>query len=351
MKHRKLITSAFFGFAMALPFGFLQAGPGCGTPSCGSGKQVSAKPQGDVWAFLPEVVATVGDEKITKADFVKAVSAVVPPGQQIPPQYLKQMAPKVANGLVDQIVLLALAEQAGVKPSPELVMSQFEKMYNSMPAEQKAMMENQLKQQGTTVADYKKKMGNDVNAQKGMAIDKYIKDNIASKVNVTDQDVQNFYNTKKEHFKTPETVTASHILIKPDANTPEAKEAAKAKASEVLKKVQANPESFGALAAAESACPSGKKAQGSLGQFKRGQMVPEFDKVAFTLEPNKLSEVVETQFGYHVIKVTDKKAAADVPFEQVKAYIKQQLTGQKVQEALKATIDKEKAKLNVKINV
>lgn len=351
MKHKRLITSAVLGFAMALPISLLFAGPGCGTPACGAPKAAAPKSQEDVWAFLPEVVATVGDKKITKADFMKAVSRVVPPGQQIPPQYIKQMAPRVAQGMVDQIVLLSLAEQAGVKPSAKLVASEFDKMLNSMPAEQKTMMENQLKQKGTTFADYKKKVGNDVEAQKGMAIDKYIKENIMSKVNVTDKDAQDFYNSKKELFKTPETVTASHILIKPEASTDEAKAAAKAKAEELLKKVQEKPDSFGSLAEAYSACPSGKSAKGSLGTFKRGQMVPEFDKVAFTLEPNKLSEVVETKFGYHIIKVTDKKAAGEVPYAQVKEYIKKQLTGQKVQKALKEVIDKEKAKMNVKINV
>lgn len=350
MRHQQFIRNAILGMAMAFPFSFLSAGPNCGTASC-QPKFTATPSQQDVWAFLPEVVATVGDQKITKADFVKAVSAAVPPGQKIPPQYLKQMAPKMAQGMVDQLVLLELADKAGVKPSPELVMSEFDAMYNAMPAEQKTAMEDQLKKQGTTFADYKKKIGNDVNAQKGMAIDKYVKSNILSKVNVTDGDVENFYKAKKEYFKTPETVTASHILIKPAADTSEAKAAAKAKAEEVLKKVQADPESFGAVAAAESACPSGKAAQGSLGEFRRGQMVPEFDKVAFSLEPNKLSEVVETKFGYHIIKVTDKKAAALLPFEQVKAYIKQQLTGQKVQEALKNAIDKEKTKMNVKINV
>ena len=80
-------------------------------------------------------------------------------------------------------------------------------------------------------------------------------------------------------------------------------------------------------------------------------MVPAFEDAVFSMTPNTISEVVETQFGYHIIKITDKKTAANVPYEQVKEYIKQQLTGQKVQEALKETLDKEKAKYKITINV
>lgn len=357
MRHRQFIRNAAFCLSLALPLGFLNAGTNCCPPdakdSAAAPQQTEAKPQADVWAFLPEVVATVGDKQITKQDFVKEVSAALqaPEGQAIPPEYLKKMAPQVAESMVDKVILLQLADQSGLKPSPELVAAEFEEMFKSLPAEQKSMMEDKLKQQGTTFEDYKKRMGNDVNAQQGLAIEKYIKNNILNKVSVSDSDAEKFYNAKKEYFKTPEMVTASHILIKPEGDTAEAKAAAKAKAEDILKKLQEKPESFGALATAESACPSGKSAQGSLGQFGRGQMVPEFEKAAFSLEPNKLSEVVETPFGYHIIKVTEKQTAADVPYEKVKGYIKQQLTGQKVQEALKETLDKEKAKLNVKINV
>jgi peptidyl-prolyl cis-trans isomerase C len=354
MKHKRFIRNTALCLSLAVPFSFLTAAPGCcGEEKGATPKQVSAKPQTDVWAFLPEVVATVGDKKITKKDFMKEVAVVLRAtgGKSIPPEYLKQMVPKMVASMVDKVILLGLADQAGVKPSSELVITEFDNMYNSLPAEQKSMMENKLKQQGVTFEEYKKKMGSDVNAQQGMAIEKYIKSNILNKINVSDSDIEKFYNVKKEMFKTPETVVASHILIKPATDTAEAKAAAKAKAEEVLKKVLANPETFGALAASESACPSGKSAQGSLGQVKRGQMVPEFEKVVFTIEPNKISDVVETQFGYHIIKVTEKNAAANVPYEKVKGYIKQQLIGQKVQEALKETLDKEKAKLNVKINV
>lgn len=357
MKNKRLIIGAGLGFALAMPLNFLFAGAGCDKAQkaksqsikCQTSdfKQDNSKSAKDVWSGLPEVVATIGDEKITKSDFINTVKTMVPQGQQIPPQYLKQ----IVQNMVDQRVLLRLAEESGLKPSPKLVISEFDKMYEKLPSPQREMMEKQLTSQGTNLADYKQKIGNDVNAQKGIVIDKYIKDNILSKINVSDNDTEKFYNDKKDYFKKPETVTASHILIKPENNTDEAKAVAKNKAMEILKKLQEKPEMFGKLAAANSDCPSGKAAQGSLGEFRRGQMVSEFEKAAFSMEKNKLSDVVETKFGFHIIKVTDKHAATTLPYEEVKDYIKQQLTGQKVKQALDKEINQEKQKLDVKINV
>lgn len=356
MSHRQFIRNAAFCLSLALPLCFVSAADEQkeAADNAPGGNQTEVKaPAADIWAFLPEVVASVGDKQISKADFVKEMAGVMQMagGQAIPPEYLKQMAPKVAESLVDRIILLEMAEQAGVKPSSELVISEFNEMFKAMPAEQKSKFEDNLKQQGTTVDEYIKKLGGDVNTQKGIAIDKYIQNNILNQIKVSDSDAEKFYNEKQDYFKTPESVTASHILIKPEGDTAEAKATAKAKAEDILKKLQEKPESFEALAEADSACPSGKEAKGSLGKVSRGQTVPEFEKVAFALEPGKLSEVVETPFGFHIIKVTDKTVAGTVPFEKVKDYIKEQLTGEKVQETLKAAIDKEKAKLNVKINI
>ncbi len=358
MKQKQFIRNAAFYMALAIPFALIIAGTGCvqqeaAVTSTGMTDKPEAPTQTeDIWAFLPDVVATVGDKKITKEEFVKEALKVlrIPPGQSIPSEYLKQMTPKIAQEMVDKEILLMLAEKAGVKPSSEMVFVEFDAMYASMPVKDKGIFDARLKEQGSSFEQYKKKIGNDPNAQQGIAIDKYLKNNILDKISVSDSDIENFYKEKSEMFKTPETVTASHILIKPENESAEAKAEAKIKAGKILAQVRKAPETFGAVAKTKSACPSGKD-KGNLGPFGRGQMVPEFDKVVFTLEQDKISDLVETQFGYHIIKVTDKKTAKPVPLEEVKSYIKQQLTNQKAQKAVKEVLDKEKEKLDVKINL
>ena len=103
-----------------------------------------------------------------------------------------------------------------------------------------------------------------------------------------------------------------------------------------------NAKDFAELAKSESTCPSAAQG-GDLGEFGRGQMVAPFENAAFGLESGDVSEVVETQFGYHIIKATEKKPAAVVPFEAVKARIEKQLKTQQVQQDLMAKIEELRA--------
>ena len=177
---------------------------------------------------------------------------------------------------------------------------------------------------------------------------------IAPSVTVSDKEVKAYYDENQKFFKQPERVAASHILITPDKNEKDKTKAdagAKKKTDDILAKIKSGKIDFAKAAETESACPSGKSAKGSLGEFGRGQMVKPFEDVAFGLKPNEMSGVVKTQFGYHIIKVTGKKDAATMPFAEVKGKIKERLNGEKFEKTLKAIIEKEKKTLNIKINV
>jgi peptidyl-prolyl cis-trans isomerase C len=309
----------------------------------------------DKWDFVPEVVATVGDQKITKQEFIKDAQMFLAgkrmSAAQLPPQALKQLAPGILEGIIDKIAMLKIAEKAGFKPSKELVKTEFEKMMKNIPPQQKQQFDQMLKAQKMTAEQYAEKMSNDKFAQEGLAIDSWIQKDIISKVSITEKDLKEFYEKNKDQFKMPETIEASHILIKPENEKPEAKAAAKKKAEDILEKLTKGSESFEKLAEQESACPSGKKAKGSLGKFPRGQMVKEFEDAAFALEPGKLSGVVETKFGYHIIKVTGKEKEKEFPFDQVKAFIEQRMKTQKIQEAIKSAVTAEKKNMVVKTNL
>jgi peptidyl-prolyl cis-trans isomerase D len=145
-------------------------------------------------------------------------------------------------------------------------------------------------------------------------------DAVRAKVVVPPADVERAYNDNIEQYSTPEQVRASHILLKTEGKDDAT---VKAKAQDILKQAKAGAD-FGELAKKYSEDDGTAKSGGDLDYFARGKMVPEFDEVAFTLQPGQLSDVVKSQFGYHIIKVTDKKAGT----RRTLADMRQQLTDQ-----------------------
>lgn len=135
-------------------------------------------------------------------------------------------------------------------------------------------------------------------------------------VTVTEQDALNYYNENKDQFAQQAQVSAKHILV-------DSEELAKSIKSEI----DNNEISFEDAAIKYSTCPS-KEQGGDLGSFGKGMMVKEFEDVAFDLDLNTVSEVVQTQFGYHLIKVENKTDAQEMPFEAVKQQIIERLLQQ-----------------------
>jgi peptidyl-prolyl cis-trans isomerase C len=170
---------------------------------------------------------------------------------------------------------------------------------------------------------------------------------LSGKKKPTDKEVSDFYKKNKDKFKTPETARASHILI---AGAPgddaKIKTEKKAKAEDIRKQLLAGA-NFADLAAKYSDCPS-KNSGGDLGVFSRGQMVKPFDDAAFSWKINEIGPVVETEFGYHVIKVTERNAPAQMPLDKdVKDKISGFLVSKKEQETFIALVKQLKEKANI----
>lgn len=144
-----------------------------------------------------------------------------------------------------------------------------------------------------------------------MAVNKVLGD-----VTVTDEEVTKYYEDNKEEFSQPETVSAKHILVETEEEAKKAKE-----------EIANGTLSFGDAAMKYSTCPSNQQG-GSLGEFSRGMMVPEFEDAAFTAEIGTVSEPVKTQFGYHLIVVDAKNEASIKSFDEVKDNVLNQLLKQ-----------------------
>lgn len=159
----------------------------------------------------------------------------------------------------------------------------------------------------------------------------FVKVNFVDKeVMVTDEEIKAEYEKNKEKYKVGESVRASHILIPVDEKMGDAEKAAqKAKAEAILVKAGAQGADFAALAKEFSSCPS-KENGGDLGYFTRGEMVEEFEAAAFEGEAGKvLLKVVQTSYGYHIIKVVDKKGAGYKEIADVKEELKESLINEK----------------------
>lgn len=152
-------------------------------------------------------------------------------------------------------------------------------------------------------------------------------DAIRKNIVIPPADVEKAYNGSLEQYTTPEQVRASHILLKTEGKDDAE---VKTKAEDVLKQAKAGAD-FAELAKKYTEDESGQSNGGDLDYFPKGRMVPEFDAVAFTLEPGQISDLVKTQFGYHIIKVTDKKAAATRTLDEVRPQITEQLSYERAQ--------------------
>ena len=168
---------------------------------------------------------------------------------------------------------------------------------------------------------------------------------IKSGQSITEEEAKKFYDNNITKFTRQGQVKASHILIGTTGEDEVGKIAAKAKAEDVLAQVRGGAD-FAELAKTHSSCSSKNKG-GDLGFFDKGQMVPEFSQAAFALKPDEISDVVETKFGYHIIKVTDRKEAGVSSFEEEKSNIVKNLEARKKQAFTRSFVDRLKS--NAKI--
>jgi peptidyl-prolyl cis-trans isomerase C len=216
---------------------------------------------------------------------------------------------------------------------------------------------NQMRGQGSD-AEFKKalearsmsveQLRSDARVQ--LTIEKLMEGEVAGIAAATDAEARQFYDTNPDKFKRGETVRASHILLKVDAKAPEAvRKQTRARIESILKQVRSGKD-FAALAKQHSQDGSAASG-GELGYFERERMVPAFSQAAFALKPGEISDVVTTDFGYHIIKVTERKGAETVPFDQVRGQIIDFLSKQKKQERAGQFIEGAKKRARIEVLV
>jgi parvulin-like peptidyl-prolyl isomerase len=196
-----------------------------------------------------------------------------------------------------------------------------------------------LAQQKTTEAAFREQL------KRGRRVDKLIEQAVSEVPDPTEAEIEAHFHAHKDEYAQGERVLAQHILITPDGDTQVSKDEARAKIAAIRERV-AGGGSFADEAAAHSMCPSGQEG-GSLGWFSRGMMVPEFDQAVFSMNVGDVSDIIETQFGYHIIFKTDHEAAGEADFDPVHDKIRDFLRHARRGEATAAYVEELKAKATI----
>lgn len=286
---KNITTAKLFAVALCAAALF-----GCQGGTNSGGSKSEGKKEG-------QVVAEVNSGSITTGDFERELKNL--------PEYLKAMAdtPQGRKEMLDTMVIRELilqqAAKDGLDKGPEI--------------------EDKLQ-------DLKKRL----------IVEAFLKKKVESEVQVSDAELQKFYDQNKDKFKSGEQMKASHILVKTEKE-----------AKDILAKIKAGG-NFEELAKTSSVDSSSAKG-GDLGWFSKGSMVPAFEKAALALKENQISEVVKSDFGFHIIKLTGKRAAGIRPLEEVKDQIKGALMPNKQQEVFQKIKEdlKKSAKINIKEDV
>lgn len=239
-----------------------------------------------------KVLATVGEKEITNYDVESALKSLDP--YQAMHFGTDEGKKQLLEDLVNQELFYMEAKE--------------NELHNdeNFKAEMKKIEENMLKQ--------------------------YAINKVLSSITLTEEEKKAFFEANKSKFNKSETATAKHILVDNQEL-----------ANELLGKINAGEMTFEEAAAAHSTCPS-KDAGGDLGTFPRGQMVPEFEEAVFNMNKEEIAGPVETQFGYHLIKLEDKQSGGESEYEEVKNEIERTLMYQKQSEVYSKKLNDLKGK-------
>ena len=278
--------------------------------------------------------AVVNGTVIAQEDLDRELSVVqqrlLSEGKVLNESQLLETKKRVLEGLINVELLYQEAQMQGAKVSDEAINKQLDTVKSRFPNEDE--FKSSLTKMNLTEAELITQI------KRALTVQQFIDKKFVQKVTVSDKETRTYYDSNQAAFKQPEQVKASHILIKvgPQADEPQ-KVAARKKVEEIQQRVQKG-EDFAVLAKEFSEGPSSAKG-GDLGYFRKGQMMKPFEEAAFALKPGEVSDIVETSFGYHLIKLADKKPESTIAYEDIKdkiqAYLKQKKVREQVDQYVK----------------
>ena len=287
-------------------------------------------------------VAVVKGSVIMQEDFDREMDHVrhqfLSMGKPLTDSQIPEIKKEVLENLINRELLYQESQRKEIKVDEAAINEQVTTLKRRFPDEEE--FKSALIKANLSEADLKARI------KRGVAIQQFIDTYIAKKATISGQEIKALYKSRPDLFKQPEQVRASHILIKVDPKADESQRAVARKKIEKIQQKLKQGEDFAALAKEFSQGPSSFKG-GDLGYFGRGQMVKSFEKAAFGLMPGDASDIVETRFGYHLIKVIERKPETLIAFEDIKDRLGQYLMQEKVRREVSSYVQKLKKKAKV----
>lgn len=278
---------------------------------------------------IDRVIAVVNGKPVTLSEFNEREA---PLSRQISESYsgadrekrLSDLKKKVIDSLIEDLLLEQEAERSGMKVSERDIDDAIDDVKKQNSLNDETLMAA-LKREGLTYEAYR------VQVKKQIEKSRVIGQQVRSKVNVTEKDLADYYERNQKLFMKDQEVKVSHILfLVPEKASNSEIENIRKQASDVLEMARKGKD-FSDLARKYSQDASGKEG-GSLGFFKRGQILPALEQAAFSLKKGEISDLVRTTYGFHIIRVDDAKEATPEPFDSVKEKIRSTVTSEMMEQ-------------------
>jgi len=304
-----------------------------------SGHKHDAKPP----VTLPEVVARVNGEDIKREviyrELNKAIRNYKVKGMTLSPDQLKTAAKKLIDDEIGRTLLLQRGKEIGVLATPEMVKNKLNAVKASFKSD--SVFAHKLKNRGMTLDQYQEELRTD------LVMDQVIKKEVESKIQISDQDLKNYYEKNRSKFRTQNKARASVILIKsPPDSSPDRERKVRKKMKSILDQIKAGTE-FAGLAKRFSQDSLASKG-GDLGFFEKKKMFPPFSERAFDMKVGEVSKIFKTRHGFHILKVTDKKPGTSRSFENEKENIRKTLMEKKSAQATRTYVQNLKKQADLK---
>jgi peptidyl-prolyl cis-trans isomerase C len=287
-------------------------------------------------------VAVVNGAVITEKELDRQVSFLQQKFQEAGRPMNEADLAEIRRDALENLIDEELLYQAAVKQKTKVTDAEINQALSTIkarfPNENEFM--NALSKAGLSEAALKSQI------DRNLTIEQFIDKQFIQKVSTSDKDAKAYYDSHLDVFKRPEQIRASHILIRVDPQADQSQKDSSRKKIETIEQRLKKGEDFAELAKQNSEDASSVRG-GDLSYFGRGRMVKPFEDAAFALKPGEVSGIVETQFGYHLIKVTDKKPETVIPYEEIKDKLQEYLKREKIREQVGSFVGEQKGKAKV----
>lgn len=266
---------------------------------------------------VEDAVAVVNGEPITRAEFGDIIESNIyryeyQSGEQFVPEQRPLLERQVLDGLIMRTVLQQEASALGIEVADEDIEETFARFRSQFPSD--AAYEIALEEEGFTEEEFRQEL------HRQMLIENLIRTQVYDNVTVPESEIRSFYDGNPTYFEQPEQVSARHIILLLNGDEDDTAVAERRLELDSIRTEIVAGREFADAAAEYSEGPSASRG-GELGSFGQGEMVPEFEEVAFSLPIGQVSEVFQTSFGLHILEVTDRIEAQTIPYEEVRPSI------------------------------